>query len=189
MKKLVLKVKDIQILNETTRLLQKGKPLTSEQTTNLVNFLLELPEAKTELSKRIPNFDIMEVSIWDVTDIDSNLEKWEELFENIPGFDSCPGAHLVTQDLKLKSENVIITAFFAPTLRHNEEDRIFEVHLRTDGTAIFWFPTGEDVRQFPKLFEFIGTWKEAYYLLIETMKKGWPMEEFPEELQRFLLEN
>jgi hypothetical protein len=58
--------------------------------------------------------------------------------------------------------------------------------LKDDGSAKFWFPTFEDAEQYPELFNFRGTWKEAYLLLIETLKNGWPMEEFPDELKLFL---
>ncbi|QEM12973.1 hypothetical protein [Mucilaginibacter rubeus] len=132
-----------------------------------------------------------EIKISDVGQIDSVLEKWIALFNNLPGWDYCPFCFLADDDnLELLQKNTIITAWFAPSYAYNSirssNNRAYEVRLKADGTAKFWFPTFEDAEQYPELYNFKGSWKEAYYLLIETLKKGWPMEEFPEELQQFL---
>lgn len=81
-------------------------------------------------------------------------------------------------------------AWFAPSYAYNSaktaHDPAYEVQLKGDGTASFELPTLQDAQRYPELYNFRGSWKEAYLLLIETLKNGWPMEEFPEELQQFL---
>lgn len=80
-------------------------------------------------------------------------------------------------------------AVFAPSLAYLTDRKAsegYEIRFKGDGTARFWFPTFRDVEAYPELYSFKGSWKEAYLLLIETLKKGWPTEGFPEELRQFL---
>lgn len=115
--------------------------------------------------------------------------KWQELFSNIPGFDFAGNCYFLDSDsLDLLKMGVVMIAIFAPSLSYNRvaSNNGYEVWLKDNGSAKFWFPTFEDAEKHPELYNFKGSWKDAYLLLIETLKKGWPLEEFPEELQKFL---
>ncbi|MBW4888462.1 hypothetical protein KXQ82_01995 [Mucilaginibacter sp. HMF5004] len=112
------------------------------------------------------------------------LSDWKKLLLSLPGFDFCPTCYIVNDDAKeFLEKNIVMISEFSPTMSFNmKRDSGFELRLKNDGTGDFWFPTFEDAKQYPELYNFKGSWKEAYDLLIETLKKGWPMEEFPEEL-------
>jgi hypothetical protein len=190
MKHLTLRISDFELLCTIKSKLQNISTLSPDELLTLTRFLGQIPTPESELLKLIPYDNGIAVKLWDVTKMEKTLQKWQRLFSNIPGFDHSPSADIIDQngDPRLFNRNVILNITFCPTLSHNEFDQKepFEIHLKDDGTASFWFPTFEDAEQYPELFNFNGNWKDAYLLLIETMKKGWPMEEFPEELQQFL---
>jgi hypothetical protein len=184
MKTLTLKIKDIQILNDIQKRLSERKSLTEKQQTNLLDFLSQLPQTEALLFEQTSFDEQFEARLWDVGKIDDHLKKWQRLFSNIPGWDYCPYCFFVDADnVKMLHKNIILAAWFAPSMSYNQKNNEgYEVQLKDDGTANFMLPTLEDAEAYPELYNFKGTWKEAYYLLIETLKKGWPMEEFPEEL-------
>jgi len=188
MQTFTLKIKDIQAFNSIKEALSKHEPLSNGQQNQLINLLANLLPADKYLSDKIPTNELFEVKVWDIDRIEKQLEKWKDIFHNLPGYDYCPFCYLVDQDnTDLLRKNIVIVAVFAPSFTYNEErDAGFEVHLKDDGTATFWLPTLEDGEKYPELYSFKGSWKEAYLLLIATLQKGWPMEEFPEELQKFL---
>jgi hypothetical protein len=154
----------------------------------LRNLLTQLPIADALLSEQIPMYEEFEVKVWTFDQVEHELEKWRALFNHLPGYNICPFSYFVDGDEpEFVRKRLIIVAQFAPNMAYIEErDVSFKVYLKDDGTATFYLPTLEDAEQFPELYYFKGSWKEAYLLLIETLQKGWPMEEFPEELQKFL---
>lgn len=187
MQTLTLKVRNIQVLKQIQKNLSERLPLTERQQNFLSDFLVQLPQANTLLLEKIAIDEPLEMNLWDVGKIETKLDKWVDLLNNLPGWDYCPFSFLVNNDNPdLLKKDVVIVAWFAPSYSYNsirsEQERAYEIWLKGDGTAIFQLPTLEDAEQYPDLYNFKGTWKEAYYLLIETLKKGWPMEEFPEEL-------
>jgi hypothetical protein len=95
---------------------------------------------------------------------------------------------VVEEDKVMLSKNVIVITQFAPSMSRNLDTskRGFELWFKDDGMALFWLPTLEDAEKYSDLYNFKGSWKEAYMLLLETWKKGWPMEEFPEQLRLLL---
>jgi hypothetical protein len=186
MKHVTLTIADIERINGIRRKLSIKQLLTSSDQDYLLDFLSQVPLPESDLLQHIPYEENIKVKLWDIVKIEAVLVKWSDLFHNIPGFDFSPAVYVIDQqsDVRLLHKNVIMTAAFAPTLSRNERPggEGFEVHLKDDGTASFWFPTFEDAESYPELFNFKGSWKEAYLLLIEILKKGWPMEEFPAEL-------
>jgi hypothetical protein len=189
MKNLIFKIKDIKTLNEIQQVLSKHQSLTENQQTTLTIFLSQLPPDDILLSEKILLDEPFEVKVWNMEKIDLLLRSWKELFQNLPGWNYCPLCYFVENDnVEMLRKNVLMMAFFAPSFSYNCDSSTepYEVHLKDDGTAIFRLPTLEDAEKYPELYHFKGSWKEAYLLLIATLQKGWPMEEFPEELQKFL---
>lgn len=187
MQTLTLKIKDIQNLNEIKKSLSDKQPLTEKQQTNLIHFLSQLPQTENLFLEQTSLDEQFDARLWEVGKIDNHLDQWERLFGNLPGWDYCPICAVVDNDnVEMLRKNVIMFAVFAPSYAYNcirsSEERGYEVWLKDDGTAQFHVPTLTDAEAYPELYNFKGTWKEAYYILIETLKKGWPMEEFPEEL-------
>ena len=189
MKNLTLKIADIARLKSIEATLFKNAPLTSEDQFYLADIISRMPTTEDLLAERIPLDAPIEVTAWDMDKTDSSLEKWRKLFAVPIGWDYTGFCYPVPETDRLMLEkNVIMIAQFAPSMTHNlnHEKRCYEVLLKDNGMAVFELPTLEDVQFYPELYNFKGSWKEAYLLLIETLKKGWPMEEFPEELQQFL---
>ncbi len=189
MKSITLTISDIDQLNSIKKNLSEKRSLTKKQQDILSHFLNQLPSTDTLLAERTPLDKQLEAKLWDMEKIHEHLEYWVNLFGNLPGWDYCPFCTIVdSENIRLLRKNVIAMAFFAPSFSHNANKKKegYEVHLRDDSTALFELPTLEDAEAYPELYNFKGTWKEAYLLLIKTLKKGWPIEEFPEELQKFL---
>ncbi len=188
MKKLTLTIANINILNTIQIKLSKPQPLTKDEQKYLSCFLAQIPSSKELLLNNVPLDAQFEVNPWDSDKLEVDLEKWIKLFNGIPGWDYCPFCRLVSNDdIEMLSKNVIVIVPFAPSMAYNTIcQEGYKVLLKDDGSAIFRLPALKDAEQYPELHNFKGTWKEAYLLLIETLKKGWPMEEFPEELQQFL---
>ena len=190
MQYLTIRISDLKLLNIINAKLKSDIPLSQTEQLTLTRFLEQVPTPESELLKLIPCNESVTVKFWNMVRMEKVMKKWQRLFYNLPGFDHSPGSDIIDQhsDPRLFARNVILNITFCPTLSHNEyEDKEpFEIHLKDDGSAKFWFPTFEDAEAYPELYNFIGTWKEAYLLLIETLRKGWPMEEFPEELKPFL---
>ncbi|MDB5124820.1 MAG: hypothetical protein JWP94_2949 [Mucilaginibacter sp.] len=179
-----LKIKDIEILNNIQKSLLKAEQLSKEQQQSLLELLSQIPRSNQLLAEKIPLEKSLRVNLLSIQEIDIIVKNWISLFNNIPGYDYAPCCLLVLGNEKLLRENVIVTASFAPSMAYNllEDEEGFELYLKDNGTASFQLPSLEDAEQYPELYNFKGTWKEAYLLLIDTLKKGWPMDEFPEEL-------
>lgn len=184
-----LRIRDINILNDIRKALYKHQSLSIEQQDILSEFLLNLPKAVSLLKEKVPLNQTINVELLETDKISPVLKKWEALFNNLPGWDFCPICYIVDKDdLDALKENVLIIAIFSPSYSYNliHKGEGYEVWLKSDGTSQFKLPSLEDAELFPELYNFKGSWKEAYLLLIETLQKGWPMEEFPKELQKFL---
>ena len=190
MNHLTIRISDFKLLNQINSKLKNHETLSQQEQLTLTRFLDQVPTPESELLKIIRFDKSIEVKFWNMARMEKVMRKWQRLFYNLPGFDHSPGSDIIDQhgDPRLFERNVILNITFSPTLSHNEFQNKdpFEIHLKDDGNAKFWFPTFEDAEHYPELFNFKGTWKEAYLLLIETLKKGWSMEEFPEELKPFL---
>lgn len=189
MYKLTLKIEDFRKISEIQEALSLGKPLSFDQKISLQNLLLEIPKPDKNLFSQLkeigtPETSAFEIVLWELKEVGNHLNNWIRLFSNIPGWDCCPFAYIVDKEnLNLLREGVVIVAVFSPSYLDNMEDRTFEIHLYTDGNAKF--KMGDDLR-FPELASFNGNWKDAYFLLIEILKKGWPILEFPKELKLLL---
>ncbi|MEO6523800.1 MAG: hypothetical protein ABIN91_19105 [Mucilaginibacter sp.] len=129
----------------------------------------------------------LEIIIFDINEMRLHLETWIKLFNSLPnnGDEFFPYASLYDlSDTEYLNGNIGLVAFI-PTIFHNEKDgleKIINIHLRVDGTAAFAFNNPDDAQNFPTLFNFSGSWKEAYLLTVKTLQQGWPQTKFPEEL-------
>jgi hypothetical protein len=194
MNQLTLTIQNISDLNSIKEALVKNQPLPLGQQTNLISLLSQLPAGENLLSNKIPLDLPLPVDIWETERLRACLSQWIALFEHLPDYDGttfCIAGY--ENEPELVKIRTVIVALFAPTLTYAiylseqaQDNESFEVHLKDDGMAYFKLPTLKDAEQYPELYSFKGSWKEAYLLTVETMKKGWPMEEFPEELQKFL---
>jgi hypothetical protein len=185
--KQIITLADLEPLKSIQNSLLNQQSLTSEQQIHLSRFLSLFPVSQNFTSNDFPLNELMEINIEDKNGFQSQLEKWLKLFENIPGYDYVSSWFVQQEELELLSKNVIMIVDFAPSLSYNLSHLDgYYIHLKDNGTASFSLPTFQDAEIYPELYNFKGTWKEAYFLLIETLKKGWPMEEFPEELKPFL---
>lgn len=196
MKELTLKIKETHLLKAIGKTLNSELPLTKEQRAFLVKLCSKIPETKHFLEEKPFLEDTIQVNLLDIAFIEENLKKWQALFENIPGFDFAPYSYVTIEQgiigdgvSELLAKGVLIVATFSPCATYGllpEEKDGIDVYLKDDGTAMFSLLTQKNVEQYPELYTFKGSWKEAYLLMIETIKRGWPMEGFPKELQGFL---
>lgn len=188
MKEFTLKTRDINSLKKIQEALIRKQAFTNQDKKILLGLLKQLPPPEKLVGKKFPREQALSIKIQNTTTIGMELEKWKTLFGNLPGWDFCPFSFFVDEENKqLLYNNVIIVAVFAPSLSYNITRKDgYRVYLKDDGTATFSLPTDEDIKKYPQLNNFQGTWLQAYYLLIKTLRKGWPMEKFPDELQQFL---
>ncbi len=189
MENITLKILDLARLSTIQANLERDNKISISDAQFLANFLKQLPSQKEMLAYKIPlDLPPIPVKVWDVSKIDGMLGKWLKLFDNIPGYNYVGCHSLEYIDPDLIKTGVILEVVFAPTLAYNNLDGLAEpflIHIKDNGSAVFILPTVEDAMEYPELYAFKGTWKEAYRLLMETLKKGWPMEEFPKELKQF----
>jgi hypothetical protein len=118
------------------------------------------------------------------------LQNWFDLLNLAPGNSYARYRCLVIAEYPLLFCNeIIIITRFSPSIAHhlNKAERSCELWFKGDNTAIFWLPTLKDAETFPELYDFKGSWKEAYLLLLKVWQRNWPIEEFSEELLKFLL--
>lgn len=135
---------NIQRLNSIKVQLANKCILTAEEREYLLDFLDQVPTPDASMLENILSSEPLEIRVWEVDKIERVLGKWYDLFINIPGFDFSPAVNIIDQnsDPKLFYKNIIMTASFSPTLSHNEfiDSEPFEIHLKDDRTASFWFP-------------------------------------------------
>jgi hypothetical protein len=199
-----LKISDITSLNDIVIALRQGTVLTKKQKEILISFLNKLPPADKFLGEGIAlDVPVMAVQLLNINRLTEVMEKWENLFLNLPGHDnaiSCVYWYEL-ESLAVYDDNIVLAVVFHPTMDDNkrsfekgdskENDREIphpplHLYLMVDGTARFRLHTVYQAEKYHELYTFKGIWKEAYWFLIEIMRKGWPQEEFPEELQKFL---
>jgi hypothetical protein len=194
MKKLTLTVTDIATLKKAENKIHDRKPLNANERYALTNFLASLPSSETLLNEKFPLDETFEIKVFDIQEMWPHMEKWISLFNDLPknGSKFYPNAGwLDAEESKdFWKTNVIIVASFIPSFayskRNKGENQIIAVNLKTDGTATFQFWTVEDAKDFPELYNFKGTWKEAYLLTVKTLMEGWPHTKFPEEFEPLL---
>jgi len=192
MKKFALKIEDVASFDQIQQILETNKNLSKKQRDSLCRLLSQFPETSELLSEKIP-FDLpIETKIWNFKEVRGQLEKWKRLFLKLPGFDGSPLC-LLWDELDLlgiTDSDVIFSVSFAPSLEYNlKGKKPLRLYLKTNGLASFQLWSVEDIEKYPQLYNFEGNWAESYYLVVETMKNGWPQQEFPKELQRFLSES
>lgn len=179
MSSLQLRIENIKILNEIKEALRKGENLSRTQRNELLYLLTNIPEVKDLLSCRTSPEAMFETSVLNISSAVLHLEKWINYFYSLPS----SSAFLVKkEDVDLIKKGVIIKAIFPPSFLYNEFGKFIEVHLKQDGKAVFHFSSFEDAEQFPNLYRFKGTWKEAFLLIVLTIKSNWPTEYLSSEL-------
>jgi hypothetical protein len=168
------------------RQLSKSEPLQQDDRTFLVQLLRQILEIEFFAESNIAIADIFNIDFCDSKKIHKNLKDWATLFSNIPGWDDAAFFYMVEEKCLLE-KGVIAIGNFAPSMSYNliSNNPSYEIRFKQDSSAIFWFPTQNDADKYPELATFNGSWLDAYFAMLETMKKGWPIEEFPEELQQF----
>jgi hypothetical protein len=192
-----LKIKDIEILNEIRNHLDRNWSLSSDHLEHLTSFLAHLPPTKHLLSEKTSFDTELEIETMDISEVWPHLEKWIDLFNSLPknGTRHYPSAGWINADEgdaveKLIQANIIIEVIFIPSFAYSKKEyeieRSFALHLKTDGTAIFVLKTLDDTANFPELYQFNASWKEAYILLVKTLHRGWPQTKFPEELKKLI---
>ncbi len=194
MQTLTLKIKDIEFLNNVQKKLISRKSLTSTQQDALSVFLAHLPATEKLLSERVSLDETFEIKILDMKEMWPHLNKWLDLFNSLPknGHSHYPYACWLDADEspELTAKNVVIEVVFVPSLAYSKRDfdgdKTIDIHLKTDGTAAFALRTLEDTDNFPELYNFSGSWKEAYLLTVKTLQQGWPQTTFPKEFEQFL---
>lgn len=190
MSTLTLTVKDIEVLKKAQSKLYSGKRLSSDERSTLDNFLASLPSPATLLKEKFPLDENFEIKVFNIEEMWPHMKKWLDLFNSLPknGDEYHPSAGWLDaeEDDTFWKRNVIIEAEFIPSLafskREDKGDRTIGIFLKTDGTAEFVFWQVRDAEQYPDLYSFKGSWKEAYLLTVKTLQQGWPQTKFPEEL-------
>ena len=194
MKTLTLLVKDAQVLNEIKIKLINQHRLSSIQHNILSSFLSHLPPTETLLSEKfLLSDEAFEIKVFDIEEIWPHLHKWIDLFNKLPkNWSRYPKAGWIDADKDgdVWARNAIIEIVFIPSLEYSKknkkDNKIISLYLKTDGTAIFELYTIKDTENFPELYNFKGSWKEAYFLVVKTLQQGWPQTQFPVELKQFL---
>jgi len=194
MQTVTLAVQDIATLNKIHAKIYEKKRLSPDDRSFLDLFLRGLPNAFNLLHEKCPLDEQFEVKVFDVKEMQPHFEKWIALFRGLPknGNPDYPYAYLfdVEQNTRFWKTSVVIEVAFVPSFefskRYDKSSRTIELSLKVDGTASFDLYLISDIEQYPELYNFKGSWKEAYLLVVKTLKQGWPMEEFPDELKPFL---
>jgi hypothetical protein len=189
---LTLALKDIDALNKIQTKLYQKKRLSSEERYILDAFLQNLPSTSDLLKEKFPLDELFEIKLFDIKEMRLHMEKWINLFNALP---KNANMHLPSagwfdaeEDPLFWKRNVIIEAEFIPSLAYSKKEsfRTIGLNLKTDGTAYFVFDLLDDAKAFPELYQFNGSWKEAYLFVVKTLQQGWPQTKFPEEFEQFL---
>lgn len=109
----------------------------------------------------------------------NELKKIIALFNELPKYKGhyTPFAHEVNfnDDPDLAKDGVVLVVEFYPSLELFEENCPLEVHLKSDGSAIFDLVSFSDnYERFPELYSFKGNWNDSYLKVVELLKTGWP---------------
>lgn len=188
MSTLTLSVRDIEILKNAKHKLNLRKRLSSDERDVLDNLLAGLPPSEILLNEKFPLDERFEIKIFDIEESWPQIEKWIDLFNSLPKETSFTGVHAMWIDDDFWKRNVIIEVSFIPTLAHSKrkDNKSIYLSLKIDGTALFKFNLIKDAENFPELYQFNGSWKDAYLLVVKTLQQGWPQTKFPKEFEQFL---
>src|SRR6185312_5032439 len=194
MTKLTLTVQDIEILKKAKDKIYHRKRLSSDESEILNNFLATLPPSETILNLKFPIDESFEFEIFDIAQMWPYLKKWIDLFNKLFSKRKGLSGHAcwisADDSEELVRKNIIITGSFIPSFAYSkkgkDENKIIGFNLETDGKAVLEVWKMEDARTFPDLYEFKGTWKESYLLIVKTLQSGWPQTTFPKEFEQFL---
>jgi len=109
----------------------------------------------------------------------NNLEKFRVLFNELPKYNGhyTPFAHDVNfnDDPELAQNGVVLVVEFYPSFELFEENCPLEVHLKSDGSAIFDLVSFSDnYDRFSDLLTFKGNWNDSYLKVLELLRSGWP---------------
>jgi len=171
MKTLKLRISDILFLNEVKEVLMKREKLSAKQEDELLFFLSNIPEICDLLTSKTSPEAIFEVCALNLNKAKSHLQTWVNTFARLP----YSYAIIVTEkDVELVKKKVILKAMFSPSMMFQLEEKYIEVHFIEDGEATFQFASFEDAEKFPNLYRFKGSWKDAFILILETARYGWP---------------
>lgn len=183
---------DIATLNQIQTKVWQKKRLSLEDRNLLESFLRNLPTTSDLLKEKFPLEEKFEIKVFDTKEMWPHMEKWINLFNSLPknGDEYHPSAGWfdAEQDDTFWKRNVIIEAEFIPSIAFSKRKHFKTVglNLKTDGTAFFNFDLVDDAKAFPELYQFNGSWKEAYLLAVRTLQQGWPQTKFPDEFEQFL---
>jgi hypothetical protein len=194
MSTITLTVQGIETLKRVQNKLYNRKRLSSDELNALDNFLTSLPPSESLLNEKFPLNESFEIKLFDIEEMWPQLDKWITLFNSLPknGNPNYPHAGWIDaeEDKDFWSKNIIIEVAFIPSFayskRGKEENQVIGLNLKTDGSATFEFWFIEDAENFPELYNFKGSWNEAYLLVVKTLQQGWPQTEFPKEFEQFL---
>lgn len=193
MKNVTLRIQDIESLNGIKERLDSFKPLSNEQQDLLLHFLSHLPPTQSLIAEKVSFDETFAVKVYDLRELRPDRDKWFALFKALPSNGSrfYPSVSWVDVDMldEYESTEVFISVSFVPSYAYSKNAPGFEtvdLHLNTDGTAKFVLFTVQDTRNFPELYSFEGSWKEAYLMTVKTLKEGWPQTKFPKELEKLL---
>ncbi len=183
METLTLNINGIANLNEIREAIENRKPLTQGQQLFLLKFLTGLPLPSKFLLDKTGTDIAFRIQLFDIDEMQPCMSEWIEIYKNMPGK---PQAKLIEHPSSILNENVVVQVLFFPSLKYKQENRMIELHLKADSTACFHITTLKDAESYPELYSFIGSWRDAYLVLVKVMMRGWPQVEFPKELSPFL---
>jgi hypothetical protein len=189
MKHVTLTITKIEHLIDLADKLKDKVDLEDEERDYIFNFLSMLPESQDLLIEKVPLMAEIPVNLWSAKKMKRELKTWQTLFKNLPWKKRRPRCEMTSEvDFDKLWRNVFMTGYFMPSMTYDMEidNEQFELEIMDNGNAVFNFPSSSNALDYHGLYVFKGTWKEAYLLLIDTLKKGWPIEEFPEELKPLL---
>lgn len=185
MNAIFLTIRDLTIFREIKKQIETEQPLSLEQKLELCFFLNQLPLVKDILSEKVIPINPIEVKLFDFNRILPTLKNWVSLFQNLPGKNTIATITVLDSEI-LQKQGVILLSKFPPTIFYDTKDKTIDVYLKTDGSALFKIETLEDFENFPDLYAFRGTWKDAYHLAVKTVMRGWPQEKFPTEFEKYI---
>jgi hypothetical protein len=191
METITLTLTELDRLKAIQKNLKGMKVLPISQQSYLYSILSLFPTSEEMLLRCIGNATGFQVNLWDTKRLEAHLIDWCRLFAGVPGYDHSTNFCIVGPErADLLRRNVIVVSNFSPSMSYHlsQSGNPCEVHLHDDGTASFWLPTFDLAERYPDMDFFRGTWQEAYQLLAETIRAGWPMEEFPQQLKQLSVE-
>ena len=187
---LKLTEEDVSFLKKIKTKIYFAKALHTDEERRIESLFPKKVSIPNELPRKGSNFfNNLEIKTHSILTINKQLKKWCDLFNQLPNYGDTyfPSAWL-NEDNCTDKETIIIVAFIPSFMKSTQEglNRIINIHLNIDFTANFVFNDMKDKKKFPELYKFKGSWKEAYLLVVKTLKEGWPQTEFPRELEYLL---